>query len=284
MNKKMIMISIIIFSLLCSSCKTTSESTDSLPISSILGDAFDTDFRKGSAITCNQTISISSSEGMLYGLIAYEVPILSPSLNPAICQATVDEINNFFRLEKDRFFSSQGVSVVIDRAYECVASGLFPIPLFSATVLTEIVQCENDIFSVRQLEHWFSGGTNNDYEHGLTFSLTTGKRLYISDFISLPLEDFTSKLVDYLYDKLCTEEIVCTKDELQKAYSYSSYEEYSFFIEDDMLYVILPAQSTSGLDKIVCWSLEQLEPVQFVYGRVLQFDADGSYDILDPNS
>lgn len=280
---KKIILSIIVFSLLCSSCESASEPANALPINNALSDSSDTDIQKGSAITHNQTISISNAEGMLYGLISYEVPMLSPALDPAIRQDTADKINNFFNLEKERFFSSQGVGVVIDRAHECIASGLLPIPLFSATVLTEIVQCENDIFSVRQLEHWFSGGTNNDYERGLTFSLTTGERLYASDFISLPLEDFTSKLVDYLYENLCGEVIVCTKNELQDAYAYSSYKEYSFFVKGDMLYVILPSQSTAGLDKIVCWSIVQLKPVQLIYGRGLQFDADGNYNILDSN-
>ncbi len=271
---------ILAVTVLCGSCErqpdTEQEEEPSAPppFEPVSADV-DTDVSCVNIIKHDEKTEIWNSRGELFCVISYEMPVIKYGEGMEERQAAADRINSYFEHEKESFLSSPYVDSLVDIAEDYLLRDVAAIPLFSAKVSTEVVYDKDNILSFRQLEHWFIGGPNQDYEYGLTFNSETGEKLLVSDFISLPLEDFTSKLVDYLNQNQNS----YSEDQIKEEYVYSSYEEYQFFVVEDTLYVILPAYTTADVDYIIGWSLEKQEPVQFLYGRQGQFDSNGIFRV-----
>lgn len=267
---------ILAVTVLCGSCERKpdaekDEEPSAPPPSEPISADIDTDVSSASVIIHDERTEIRNTSGELACLISYEMPVIKYQEGMEKRQAAADRINDYFEQEKESFLSSPYIDRLIDRADECVLMDWMSSAFFSAIVLTDVVYFQDNILSIRQLEHWMGGGTNQDYEHGLTFNLETGEKMLVSDFISLPLEDFASKSINYFY--IHDRESHFSEEELKEYYVFSSYEEYSFFVEEDMLYLLF---STEDGDTIVVWSIEKQEPVQLIYGRYAQFDSDGT--------
>lgn len=63
---------------------------------------------------------------------------------------------------------------------------------------TYVTQCDDSIFSVRQILHSFTYGLNTYSESGLTFSTKTGKQLDVGDFVDMEHNAFYELMFNYL--------------------------------------------------------------------------------------
>lgn len=224
-----------------------------------------------------QSTALVSAEGRLYGYLGAKVPVLFQRVGEEseVPEASLDLINSYFEETSNSFLESEG----IQRAKEQVNYTLFhlgnePHPIFSAIQQSEVSQNDNNILSVRQIEHWFLGGTNADYEDGVTFDLKTGQVLTLSDFIPIPLNEFHNKLEIFLRNTTDSSAGGQLSDNFREVYAYSNYDEYPFFIYEDTPYIILRAQSTSEVDKIVRWSTTSQAPEQLYRGRRFVVEQD----------
>jgi len=213
-------------------------------------------------------ISVTDQYGNICGTVSYTSPYLSLGLDNTLRQESIDEINGYFREELDEFWGREDTGELLVKAQSYAQCGTQNIPIFSSEVDTQIVQAGDGIFSIRQVQHWYAGGTISDLECGATFSLYTGRRLALDEFIDCSLEDFCVQIVDFLYDGICDSgRIPVSKEELSIRCDASTLDSYNFFVYEGDVYIPIPSVSSSEADMVVCWSIAQQTPTQLFLGR-----------------
>ena len=224
-----------------------------------------------------RSTALVSADGRLYGYLGATVPVLFQRVGEEseVPEASLDLINSYLEETSNSFLEGEGIQHVEEQVNNTLFHvGNEPHPIFSAIQQSEISQNDHNILSVRQIEHWFSGGTNADHENGVTFDLKTGHVLTLADFIPIPLDEFHNKLEIFLRDTTDLSAGGQSSDHFREVYAYSNYDEYSFFIYEDTPYIILPAESTSEVDKIVRWSTTAQAPEQLYRGRRFVVEQD----------
>lgn len=228
-----------------------------------------------------QSVSFKSSDGQLYGLITSNTPVLfwkEDGAN-AVSKNSLDAINSYLENESNNFIESDAAQHLEQQVDELLFRlGNRPVPNFSAIRDCEILQNNDDILSIRCTEHWFAGGTNNNYEGGITFNLKTGQVLSLAHFIQIPLHEFHAKITELMSNSALWDIQSYSEDSSQNIYAYDSYDEYLFFVSENTPYIIFPAQATSEADQIACWSRQK--DGSFALTLVTN-NGDGSFAPLD---
>lgn len=213
-------------------------------------------------------ISVTDKYGNECGKISYTIPCLSLGADSTVCQENIDKINSYFCEEMSMFWRRKDTSELLSKAQNYAQCGTQNIPTFSSEVTTQIVQANDGIFSIRQVKHWYAGGTISDLECGVTFNLYTGECLSLNDFIDCSLDDFCVQTVDFLYNRICNSgRMSVSKEEISVRCNPSTLNIYNFYAYEREIYVPIPSASSSEADTIVCWSLEQQAPIKLFVGH-----------------
>ena len=213
-------------------------------------------------------VSIMGKSGNKCGKISYTIPFLTVDLDDSINQEAVEKINQYFESDMADFWNRSDTSEIFNKAQSYAQNNAKCQPIYSSEVMTQIVYVNKEIFSVRQIKHWYSGGTISDLECGMTFSLRTGERMSVEEFINCPLDDFCMQIVDFLYKEIPNLGLSpSSKEELVVRYNSSSLNTYQFFVCEENLYIPLPSAYSSEADKIICWSIDQQKPYKLFLGH-----------------
>lgn len=95
----------------------------------------------------------------------------------------VKKINNAITADCNKFLKSQSVQSLHEYAKEKAENGYYSSEkvVFYNYATSSVTYNKNGIISIKIKTHWFAGGVSNTDVYGLTYSLKTGKRLYLTD-------------------------------------------------------------------------------------------------------
>jgi len=125
---------------------------------------------------------------------------------------------------------------------------------------TQVTQCDESIFSVRQILHWCTYGLETWSEFGLTFNMKTGELLSLDDFVDMDYDTFYETILNFIFDKIPDSWGMEPKRDFY-GYLFHDFSDHDFYYKDGSLYIIFPAISNEN-GWIVRWSVEDSTPME----------------------
>lgn len=150
--------------------------------------------------------SIIGENGNPVALIYYDKPVLTGNLS------SISRINDFFENEckgwlggsnRLTFYSEGSLDWFLEsvegmRKSESFGDSVLEVSPLCYLVDTEIIYCNQQILSIRQIAYIAAGGPTATTSFGATFDLATGELIPFDSFISATADEVRSSIVDYL--------------------------------------------------------------------------------------
>ncbi len=117
----------------------------------------------------------------------------------------------------------------------------YPEDTYLYTVTSEATQNGDGVLSIRYETTWFMGGVQNTDHYGMTFDLSTGRKLTIPDLIAVSPDVLLRQLQPRILDK-------GTNLDSNAAETVAAYtlQELTFYIRDRELWVCIPTYELAG--------------------------------------
>ncbi len=167
-------------------------------------------------------IEYKDSNGKVRGVVSFQYPQFTGS-SPAIAK-----INRQLRKKSQRYFQSENAENIRQSTKYSMEGGRFydDTQQYYWTTGCQMAYAKGSIVSFHMTEEWYAGGVHNQYEYGLNYDLSTGKKLTVKDAVGGNAKAKIQKAAK----KYC-------KDDMAAYSIVKNTKKYKFYFEEGKVYI-----------------------------------------------